>query len=187
MDDKAKGKAKESSPGCLTHIVIYVMAVVTMYHLSKTPEVTERFTEAQERDFHVAAVKLTKDVSDDKYIGLSLAYIKAGRIDLSSVTFLLPEGEIKVTIPGSDVNNVTVLERHPEWQLIQYYYGNSHDSISRYRAFKDRIEPVSYQPVMNIGLAFGAIVLVGPALLVSFLINGIWNRVARRKRTAGEN
>jgi len=178
--DKTKEEAKGSSPGYLTHLVVYVVAVTAMYFAS-TPEVTGNFTERQERDFHVAAVSLSKDGNDANIVALSLAQLKAGKVDLASVSFLLPEGSIKVNIP-SDLHKVTVLERHADWQLVEYQYGNTHDSTSRYRAFKDRIEPVSYRITMDMGLFFSAIVLLIPASIVSALINVIWKRVTRRKR-----
>jgi hypothetical protein len=179
----AQDNTKGSSPGYLTHLVVYVVAVTAMYFVSM-PEVTGNFTERQERDFHVAAVSLTKDAKDANYVAFSLAQLKTGKVDLASVSFLLPQGDIKINIPGADLHKVTVLERHPDWQLVEYHYGNTHDSISRYRAFKDRIEPVSYRITMDMGLVFSAIVLLIPAAIVSALINAIWKRVARRRQTS---
>ena len=176
-------KTKGNSPGYLTHLVVYAAAVTAMYFAS-TPEVTGNLTERQERDFHVAAVKLTKDANDATYVAFSLAQLKTGEVDLASVSFLLPERDIKINDRGADLHKVTVLERHPDWQLVEYRYGNTHDSISRYRAFKDRIEPVSYRITMDMGLFFSAIVLLIPASIVSILINAIWRAIARRKKAA---
>lgn len=160
---------------------MYALALTAVYFAS-TPEVTGNFTEREGRDFHVAAVRLTKDANDANYVAYSLAHLDAGKVDLASVSFLLPEDVINIT--GGDLHKVTVLERHPDWQLIEYHYGNTHDSISRYRAFKDRIEPISYRITMHIGLFFGAIVLLIPAWIVSALINRIWNAVAGRKQSS---
>src|SRR5438552_455272 len=143
--NKTEEKTKGSSPGYLTYLVVYVVMVTAMYFAS-TPEVTGNFTERQERDFHIAAVSLTKAAKDTSYVAFSLAQFKTGKVDLASVSFLLPQGDIKIDVPG--LHKVTVLERHPDWQLVEYHYGNTHDSISRYRAFKDRIEPVSYRITM---------------------------------------
>ena len=176
-----KDKTKGNSPGYLTHLVVYAVAVTAMYFVS-TPEVTGNFTERQERDFHVAAVKLTKDATDATYVAFSLAQLKTGKVDLASVSFLLPEGDIKINVQGADLHKVTVLERHPDWQLVRYDYGNTHDSTSRYRAFKDRIEPVSYRITMDMGLFVSAIVLLIPASIVSALFNAIWRAIARRKK-----
>jgi len=174
-------KPKRSFPGHLTGLVVYAAALIALYFQS-TPEVTGSFTEKQQRDFHVAAVRLGKDANDTSYAAYSLAQVKAGKVDLASMSFLLPRDVID--IPGGDLHKVTVVERHPDWQLVEYRYGNTHDSISRYRAFKDRIEPVSYRITMHMGLAFGAIVLLIPAWIVSAVVNAIWNAVARRKKSS---
>ena len=176
-------KTKANSPGYLTHLVVYAVAVTAMYFVS-TPEVTGPFNERQERDFHIAAAKLTKDSNDTTYVAFSLAQLKTGKVDLASVSFLLPEGNIKIDVSGHDLHKVTVLERHPDWQLVEYDYGNTHNSSSRYRAFKDRIEPVSYRITMDMGLFFSAIVLLIPASIVSILINAIWRAIVRRKKAA---
>lgn len=170
---------KTSSPGCTTYLVIYVVVVTAMYFAS-TPTTTKNFDERQERDFHVAAVNLAKSAN---YVSFFLALLKAGKKDLSSVSFLLPLGDIKMDVSGHDLHKVTVLERHPDWQLVEYHFGNSHSSTSRYRAFKDRIEPVSYRMTAHIGIFFNAIVALIPAAIVSALINAIWNAVGRRRKT----
>ena len=181
--ENTKARTKGSSPGYLTHLVVYGLAVTAVYYAS-TPEVTGNFTERQERDFHIAAVRLTKTAKEASYVALSLAQLKAGKVDLASVSFLLPQGDIKINDPGADLHEVTVLERHPDWQLVEYYYGDTHDSISRYRAFRHRIEPVSYRITMDVGLVFSAIVLLVPAVIVSALINAVWKRVARRRKAS---
>jgi hypothetical protein len=186
--DNTKDKAKErtkSSPGHLTHFVVYVVALTAMYFAS-TPEVTEHFTEGQERDFHVAAIKLIKDangVEGPVYMAYSLQLLKSGKVDLASVSFLLPQDAVNVFPDSGDINKATVLERHSDWQLIEYQFGNSHDSISRYRAFKDRIEPVSYRMTMNVGLFLGAIVLLIPVWIVSAVINAVWKAVTGRRKS----
>ena len=179
--ENTKEKTKGNSPGYLTHLVVYGVAVTAMYYAS-TPEITGNFTERQERDFHIAAVSRTKAAKEASYVAVSLAQLKTGKVDLASVSFLLPQGHIKINVPSSDVHDVTVLERHPDWQLVEYYYGDTHDSISRYRAFRDHIEPVSYRITLDMGLVFSAIVLLVPAVIVSALINAVWKRVARRRK-----
>ena len=82
-----------------------------------------------------------------------------------------------MNVQNGDLHRVTVLESQPEWQLVEYHYGNNHDSISRYRAFKDRIEPVSYRITMHPGIFFSAIVLLMPAWIVSVVINAVRKKV----------
>ena len=181
--ENTKEKTKGNSPGYLTHLVVYGLAVTAMYYAS-TPAVTGNFTERQERDFHIAAVRLPKAAKEASYVAFSLAQLKAGKVDLASVSFLLPRGDIKINVPGADLHEVTVIERHPDWQLVEYHYGNTHDSISRYRAFRNRIEPVSYRITMDMGLVFSALVLLIPAVIVSALINALWKRRARRRQAS---
>jgi|SRR5579859_97695 len=162
------------SPGYVTHLVVYVLAVTVMYFVS-TPEITGKLSDRQQRDFHVAAFSPSTNVA----YPVSLAQLNDGKVDLGSVSFLAPPGDITVSASGHDLHKVTVLERHPDWQLVEYHYGNSHDSKSRYRAFKARIEPVSYRVTMDIGLFLSAVILVVPAWIVAALINAVWNRAAR--------
>ena len=176
-----KDKAKT-----LTKYVVYAVALPAMY-FAMTPEITGNFTESQARGFRIAAVKLIKDAKDPKgaeYMAYSLAQLQSGKVDLTSVSFLLPQDVTNIFPDIGDTNKATVLERHPDWQLIEYQFGNTHSSTSRYRAFKDRIEPVSYRITMGMGLLFGAIVLLIPVWIVSALINAIWNAIAGRKKSS---
>lgn len=180
--DRLNNKMKADSPGCLTHIVLFVVAATVLYFVS-TPEVTGSLTEGQERDFHVAAASVVKDGNASEIVAVSLAQIKAGKVDLASVSFLLPQGDIKINAQ-SDYHKVTVLERHADWQLVEYRFGNTHDSTSRYRAFRDRIEPISYRITADIGIFFSALVLLVLTTIVSAIINAAWRRVAGRKKAA---
>lgn len=172
-----------SSPGRLTHFVVYAVALTVMY-FARTPEITGNFTENQASHFHVAAVRLKAEPNKGGYAAYSLAQLNSGKVDLASLSFLLPQDVIAsdaLGIVGHDTHRVRVLERHPDWQLVEYQYGNTHDSVSRYRAFKDRIEPVSYRVTMHMGLMLAAIVLLFPAWIVGAIINAIWNAIARRR------
>ncbi len=167
------------SPGYLTHLTLYVVAATVLYFVS-TPEITGNLTERQQRDFHVAAFSSSTNVASP----VSLAQVQSGKVDLGSVSFLAPAGDITVTTSGHDLHKVTVLERHPDWQLVEYHYGNSHDSTSRYRAFKARVEPVSYRVTMDMGLFLSAVMLVVPVWIVAAAINALWNRIARRTKAS---
>lgn len=179
-------RTKDRSPGSLTKYVVYALALPAMYFVV-TPEFTGNFTESQARHFRVAAVKLIKDAKGAEgsdYRAYSLLQLQSEKVDLASVSFLLPQDVVNVFPDSGDLNRATVLERHSDWQLIEYHFGNTHDSVSRYRAFKDRIEPVSYRVTGGVGLIFGAIVLLVPVWIVSAVINWIWNEVAGRKKSS---
>ncbi len=181
-----KYKTRNNSPGSLTKYVVYALALPAMY-FAMTPEITGNFTEGQARGFRVAAVKLIKDAKGAEgsdYMAYSLLQIQSGKVDLTSVSFLLPQDVVNVFPNSGDENRAIVLERHPDSQLIEYRFGNTHSSTSRYRAFKDRIEPVSYRITMGMGLLFGAIILLIPVWIVSAVINAIWNAVASRKKSS---
>lgn len=175
-------KTKKNSPGCLTNVVVYAIMLTAMY-FAITPQVTGNFTENEASDFHVVAIRLKKGANDSNYVPYSLARLMVEKVDSVSVSFLLPEDIIYIDDFGSDLHKVTVLEHYPDSQLIEYHYGNTHHSISTYRAFKDRIEPISYRVTMHPGILFGAIVLLIPARIVSTLINAIWSAVVRKKKS----
>ena len=177
---------KDRSPGSLTKFVVYAVALPAMYFFM-TPTVTGNFTEGHARGFRVAAARQIEDAKGVKsvgYISYSLAQVQSGDIDLTSVSFLLPQEVTNIHPDSGDMNEATVLERHPDWQLIEYRFGNTHNSTSLYRAFKDRIEPLSYRMTMHFGLFVGAIVLLIPVWIVSALINAIWNAIAGRKKSS---
>lgn len=89
---------------------------------------------------------------------------------------------IEITVDANrDAHSVQVLERHPGWQLVRYRYGNTSETIGLHPAYRDRIEPVSYSLVAEIGIAFAAMLLVLPALLAGIIIHLAWKRVARRR------
>lgn len=181
-----KDKTEDRCPGSRTQYVVYAVALPAMY-FAMTPETTGNFSEAQARGFRVAAVRLIKDdkgVKGPDYVALSLAQLQSGAVDLATVTFLLPEDVVDVFPDSGDLNRATVLERHPDRQLVEYRFGNTYDSTSRYLAFRDRIEPVSYRITMGPGLLMGAIVLVLPVWIVSILVNAIWNAIAGRKNSS---
>jgi hypothetical protein len=171
---------KARSPGYLTHLAIYAVALTALY-IAGTREVTGSFDERQQRDFHIAAVSAATGPKGPTYVAYSLAQLRAGKLDPPPATFLLPQGDIRIDAAG-DLHRVAVLERHPDWQLVEYRYGNSHNSTSRYRAYRDRVEPVSYRITMDMGLFFSALLLLVPTSLVAALINAAWKAIARRRQ-----
>jgi len=179
--EPAPARTNNRSPGYLTHLVLCALAVTVAY-FAGTPEVTRDFTERQERDFHVAAARAAHDSGKGGQVFFALSHLRSGKVDLEGLSFLLPAGEIRIDVEGHDLHKVTVLERHADWQLIEYVYGNSHTSVSRYRAYKDRVEPVSYRVTMHFGLFVFAIVALIAALLASTLVNAVWNALARRNK-----
>lgn len=161
-------------------LVVYAASVTWMYFAS-TPEITGNFSEREQQDFRVAAVKTGAASKSPEYVSYTLAQLRKPSLDLSQVSFLLPEKVVE--IPGGDIHRATVLESHSSWQLVEYDYGNTHSSSSRYRAFKERIEPVSYRITFHPGIVIWAIVLLVPALVAAAAINWIWRSIAGKKET----
>ena len=173
--------AARSSAGTWAFFVIYVASLAWMY-VASTPEVTGNFSEREERGFRVAAVKASGASGQREYVGYTLARLRQPGVDLSQVSFLLPEKV--VNIPGGDLHRATVLEDHSSWQLIEYDFGNTHSSLSRYRALKERVEPISYRVTFHPGIMIWAVILLVPALVVAAAMNWIWKAIARKRETA---
>ena len=180
-----KEPREDRSPGWWTHLVVYVAMVGAMYALS-TPDIAgSSLTEREEREFHVAVERLKPDNAKERYQVASLRWLRSSKPDVTTVNFLLPEGPIEIYQgEGHDLHTATVLERHPDWQLIEYKYANTHSSVSRYRAYRDHVEPVSFRHGFSVGHALFGAVLVIPALIVAALVNLVWSNIARARRGA---
>lgn len=174
-------KTTRSSPGTWVFLVVYAASLAWMYSAS-TPEITDNFSEGEERGFRVAAIKAGTTAGTREYVSFTLTQLRKPGLDLAQVSFLLPEKVVK--IPGGDLHRATVLESQSNWQLIEYEFGNTHSSISRYRAFKDRIEPVSYRVTFHPGIMIWGVILLVPALVAAVVMNWIWKAIARKRETA---
>lgn len=163
-------------------MLIYGSCLIVMY-FATTPKQTRDFTGQTADEFTVAGVKTSSKVEGGKYRVFNLERVNSGNLDLSDITFLLPQKSI--TIYVGDVHSAQILEDHGEWQLVAFYYSNTRTSTSIYRAFQDRVEPVSYRITSSVGHFFGAIALLVPALLLSLagtvILNWRAKRVARTK------
>jgi hypothetical protein len=171
MDDKGK-------TGWWISATLYPVMVTLMY-IASTPTSVGHLAEREERGFHVAAVRLKKSPDEARFVGYTLQQLKSGKVDPESVSFLLPDGA--VDIRQADSHQVTVLERHADWQLVEYRHGNTHDTVSRYRAFRDRVEPVSYRITMHAGVVLWALLLLIPAGLLGALVNFALKILATRR------
>ena len=108
-----------------------------------------------------------------RYQVFNLEHVNSGELDLTELTFLLPSKS--VTINVGNIHHAEVLEDHGDWQLVAFHYSNTRTSTSIYRAYKDRVEPVSYKLTSHVGQAFSAIILIIPALILSAIITVIMN------------
>ncbi len=177
--ESADRKGNWVRQGCLTFIVIYGLCLIVLY-FATTQTRTEDFTGRIAHEFAIAAVAGS---DGGTYRVLNLERLNAGNIDLTDLSFLLPKKSI--TINAGDIHSAEVLEDHGDWQLIAFYYSNTRTSTSVYRAYQDRIEPISYRVTSSVGQFLGALTLLVPALLLSIMIAAILNwRANRMTRTA---
>ena len=86
---------------------------------------------------------------------------------MSTYRFLLPEDSVAV---GDGETFAEVLQDHGDWQLVAVSYWNTHSSKSTYRAYDDRVEPVSYQLTGNVMVMLVLIFLLPVALLLSRML-----------------
>jgi len=166
----AEKKSARSSIGTLVFLGIFGVGVVALYFIS-TPTVTDDFTGPAARNFTVAGIVTERSNGDAPYRVLNLERLNSDDFDSSGVTFLLPEP--RITINVGDIHHAEILEDHGDWQLVQFDYANTRTSTAIYRAFADRIEPVSYRLTSSAGhfaMAVGW-------LLISLLLTGIATRV----------
>jgi hypothetical protein len=155
---------------------VYAASVAAMYFLS-TPERTAPFSENERRQFHVAALSADGGPGRREYLALTLAQLTDAP-KRPAVSFLLPEPS--VNIPGGDEHHATVLESGPGWQRIEYRYGNGHTSVSRYRATRERIEPLWLRVTFHPGILIWAVLLVFPALIAGASAGWLLRRVGTR-------
>ena len=174
--NSAKSQTKPS--GCLIFIVAYVLCLIGMYFTTLPPEETKDFTGRVAKEFSVVGIEEMSSLQSREYMVFSLESLQSGKIDLSDITFLLPEKAI--TIDVGDIHYAEIIENHGEWQLAAFNYSNTRTSTSTYRAYADRIEPVSYKLKSHVGQAFLAIILVIPALIISMMIKVVINWRAKR-------
>ncbi len=171
-------KSRKKTSGCLVFIVIYLFCLTVIFITSKNPEETKNFTGPLAKDFYIAAIVKTESGQTQEYKAFNLEYLNTGKPDLSGFSFLLPEK--KITINVGDIHHAEILEDHGEWQLVAFYYSNTHTSTSKYRAYKNRIEPISYKLTSHVGQFFSALILFIPALILSAIITAIINWRASR-------
>ena len=138
--------------------VLYLPLTVMGYYLL-TPETRGDFTRVA-KDFRVMAVR------DGKPVGMTLSALAGGD---ASVTFLLPPGGAE--LPDGDLHKATILEASEASQLIEYEYANTISSVSRYLAFRDRVEPISHRLTFHPALPIALVLLMLPAWIAAFVID----------------
>ena len=172
-----KRKGSRFGIGTITFILIYGSCLLIMYFTS-TPTETERFTGRTAHEFTIATVAANSSDGGRDYGFVNLERLQAGALDVSSRGFLLPEPTITINV--GDIHRAEVLDDHGAWQLVAFYYSNTRTSTSIYRAYEDRIEPVSYRRTSSVGHLFAATLLLVPALLASAVTSRTFNWLASR-------
>jgi hypothetical protein len=164
--------SKKRRTGCLLPLGIYLVAVIVMYFLSVPSTVTDDFGGNTARIFSVATVSESEGGTD--YGRTTLESIEERDEELPPQHFLLPEE--RITIVRGDVHHAVVLEDHGDWQLIEFKYNNTYMASSVYKAYADRVEPVSFKMHAHVGQTTMAFLLILPAWFVAWLITFLRNR-----------
>ena len=166
-------RKRKRGTGCLLALGVYIVLFVIGFLLTRPPEITGEFDERVARRFPVALVVTDED--SVSYRPRTLEWVRAQESFMPTQSFLLPEGRVRMDI--SDPRTATVLEDHGEWQLIRYNYNNTYTAVSHYRAYANRVEPVSYRMTSSMGDVMLALALIIPAYIVAVLISR-WRRRA---------
>ncbi|MDH3612086.1 MAG: hypothetical protein OEU90_00955 [Gammaproteobacteria bacterium] len=167
---------KKRSVGCLLALAIYIPVIIIMYFITVPDEVTKDFTGKNARVFSIAIVH--EGDNGNEYSRTTLEVIGDADPDRPTPQFLLPEP--KVVMSAHNTYRVNVLEDHGDWQLIEFNYSNTYTSRSVYRAYADRVEPVSFQLTSHVGQAMMALMLIIPVYFIAWLITFIRNRRANK-------
>ena len=166
----------------MTFVVVYGLCLTVLYFASTQKE-TEDFTGRTAHEFTVVGVAGSDGNAEVDYRVFNLERLIAGNMDLTDLSFLLPQKSITINV--GDIHSAKILEDHGDWQLIAFYYSNTRTSTSIYRAYQGRIEPISYRVTSSVGQFLGALTLLVPALVLSILISAVFNwRAKRITRTA---
>jgi len=168
--DAANRKAKYDSYGVIVFLTIYGLSLIAMY-IASTPTETEDFKGLTARNFTIAGIVTGKVTDNRPYRVLNLERLNAGELDLSGITFLLPQPTITINV--GDIHRAEVLEDHGAWQLVAFHYSNTRTSTAVYRAYADRIEPVSYRLTSSVGHVFYAVLLLIPAAFLTWVITAV--------------
>ena len=154
-------------------VPIYLVSAVLAY-VAFTPEQTGHF-ERSAKEFRVMAFR------DGKPVPTTLAAL--AKRD-PTLRFLLPAAR-EVDVPGGDLHRATVTEKGADWQVVTYEFGNTISSTSRYRAFADRVEPISHRVTFHPGVLIMLVALTLPAWLAALLAAWAWRRLRTARAPSG--
>ena len=153
-------------------VVIYLASAVLAYP-ALTPEETFGFErERLAKQFRVMAFR------DGKPIPVTLAALSKPD---PTLRFLLSVNEVE--LPGGDLHKAVLVQKSGDWQLVEYRYANTVDSTSRYRAYADRVEPISHRVTLHPGLLIAYVLLAFPAWLAAFIVAWLWRRFRAKGST----
>lgn len=177
--DTGKKLQKRYRTGCLIPLGLYIAVLVIGFYATRPPLITEDFSGHVARSFWVATVREAD--SGFEYGSVRLETILKREPALPSFRYLLPEQ--RITIYVGDIHHASIIEDHGDWQLIEFNYSNTYMATSIYRAYADRVEPVSYQLESSVTDALVAMLFTAFAValyLLVALINFIRNRRAMK-------
>ncbi len=179
--ETGKKLQKEHRTGCLIPLGLYLAVLVIGFFATRPPLITDDFSGDVARRFSVATVRETD--AGFEYGTVRLETVLERHPELPSFGYVLPEQ--RITIDVGDIHHAVVEEDHGDWQLIEFNYSNNYRATSIYRAYADRVEPISYQMTSSVGDVFLVMLVTGVAILLyllAALVNFIRHRRAKRNK-----
>lgn len=174
-------KPRKHRAGCLIPLAIWIVAVVAMYFVTRSPPVTEDFDDRIARRFSVTYAEVTD--RGVVYRVTTLEAVRSRNPELPRIDYRLGDSDIRIDV--GDVHYVSVIEEHGDWQLVKFVYNNTYMGESIYRAYDGRVEPVSFHMVSHVGQAMAALALVIPAYVLAWMIAVFRNFRDRREFDRG--
>ncbi len=177
---------KKHRTGCLIPLGIYIAVLVIGFFTTRPAPITDDFADRASRKFSIATVRESADGFE--YGRQTLEGYLERDPERLAFSYLLPEA--KITIQVGDIHQAAIIEDHGDWQLIEFNYSNTYMATSIYRAYTDRIEPVSYQLNSSVGDAMAGMIVTIAALflyLLAVIINFFRNRRAGKARAEFDN
>jgi hypothetical protein len=173
--ERAGPPARAGPSFAAVYAAVYLPALALLLLLPASEEARD-FGGRVARQFPVAVV-LGDGPGDDRIGVRSLAALAVAPARARPRSFLLPATE--VVIDTGDVHRAEVLEEHGDWQLIAFHYANTRTSTSVYRAYRDRVEPVSHRVTSHLGEPVLAVLLLLPAAIVAVVLRRVLRRMRR--------
>jgi len=155
--------------------VAYLLFIIVIIFHSSLVERTN-FTGKTAQQFFVAGLIQTDPPQSSDFTLFRLEDLQSEKKQHKKINFLIPDNTKMIQF--HDYGRATVLADHGDWQLIEFSYSDTYMSTSVYKAYKNRVEPVSYLLPFHMLYFIWFIIALIPALIVFLIVIKIINRFA---------